>query len=164
MGRGPVEVTQEDCCMKSIAAFALGLGLLALLGSTARTDDKKPEAPKLEGKYTLVGGKKNDKPIDDDAKKGEFTFTADKVTIKGMGMTFVMGYKLDAKQTPIHIDMEILEGIEGSKGTKAAGIIEVKGDTLKLAYSLDKDKDDKFKRPTNFDGKDGMFFEFKKAK
>jgi uncharacterized protein (TIGR03067 family) len=114
---------------------------------------------KLDGKYELVGGKKDGTPIDDEAKKGEFIFAPDKITIKGMGLTFEMGYKLDPKTTPMNIDMEILEGPEGAKGTKAAGIIEVKGDMIKLAYSLDKDK-----RPKNFEGKEGNMFEFKKVK
>ena len=88
----------------------------------ARKDEKKADAPKLEGKYTLVGGKTGGKDIDDEAKKGGFSFTADKITIDGMGMKFVMGYKLDAKVTPIAIDMEILEGPEGAKGTKARAL------------------------------------------
>ena len=157
--------------MKTFATFALGLGLIVLLGTSGWSDDKKEEKKtdtkaetKLEGKYTLVGGKRNDKPIDDESKKAEYTFTADKVTIKGKDTSFVMSYKLDPKTNPMEIDMEIVDGPDGTKGAKAAGIVELKGDTLKLAYSMDKDKDDKLKRPKNFDGKEGMAFEFKKAK
>jgi len=152
--------------MKTLIAFVVGLGLVGF-ASTAWADDKKDEkgdAPKLSGKYTLVSGKKNDKPIDEDSKKGEYDFGPEKITIKGNGITFVMGYKLVSKANPAEIDMEILEGPEGTKGSKAAGIVEVKGDTLKLAYSMDKDKDDKIKRPKTFDGKEGFVFEFKKAK
>jgi uncharacterized protein (TIGR03067 family) len=150
--------------MKTIAAFTLGLGLVASmsLGRTSRADDKdekKGDAPKLAGKYELTGGKKDGTAIGDDAKKGEYSFTAEKVMIKGMGLEFVMGYKLDTKAKPIGIDMEILEGPEGSKGTKAYGIVEMKGDVLKLAYSTEKDK-----RPKDFDGKAGFMFEFKKKK
>ena len=146
--------------MKTITAFVLGLGLVGVLGfvaSTTRADDK--DAPKLEGKYKLVAGKMNDKPIGDDAKKGEYTITADKITIKGMDLTFVMSYKLDPKASPVGIDMEILEGPEGTKGSKAYGIVEMKGDTLKLAYAMEKDK-----RPKDFDGKTGNMFELKKEK
>jgi uncharacterized protein (TIGR03067 family) len=155
--------------MKTLAAFALGLGLIGFVGLPTRADDKKDEKDdkdgvKLSGKYTLVGGKKNDKAIDEDAKKGEYDFGPDKITIKGNGVTFVMGYKLVSKTNPADIDMEILDGPEGTKGSKAAGIVEVKGDTIKLAYSMDKDKDDKLKRPKTFDGKEGFMFEFKKAK
>jgi uncharacterized protein (TIGR03067 family) len=145
--------------MKTIAAFALGLGLFSCVCLSARSDEKTAEAPKLEGKYKLVGGKKNGADVDEEAKKSEFSFTADKATIKGMGLTFVMNYKLDPKTTPVGIDMDIAEGPEGTKGTKAWGIVEVKGETLKLAYALEKEK-----RPKGFEGKDGFYFEFKKIK
>src|SRR5262245_37666751 len=130
--------------MKTIAAFALGLGLIGLLGVTVgaqekKKEEKKADALKLEGKYMLVSGKKTGTDIGDDAKKGEYTISADKITIKGMGVTFVMGYKLDPKTDPVGIDMEILEGPEGTKGSKAQGIVELKGETLKLAYTMDKD-------------------------
>ncbi len=55
--------------------------------------------------------------------------------------------------------MEILEGPEGTKGSKAQGIIEQKGDTLKIAYTTDKDK-----RPKDFEGKEGNVFDLKKTK
>jgi len=145
--------------MKTIAAFALGLGLVACGGVRAFEPAKEGDPPKLDGKYTLTGGKKDGKEISDESKKGEYTITADKITIKGQDASFVMGYKLDAKTTPVSIDMEILEGIEGTKGSKAEGIVELKGEVLKLAYSIEKGK-----RPKNFDGKEGFMFEFKKAK
>ena len=132
--------------------------MLGVLGSPAPAQEKE-KAPKLEGKYTLVAGKKNGAAIDEESKKGEYTFTADKITIKGMDITFVMGYKIDPKPEPMNIDMEILEGPEGTKGSKAQGIIEVKGDTIKLAYSTDKDK-----RPKDFKGEKDFYFELKKAK
>jgi|SoiMethySBSTD1v2_1073268.scaffolds.fasta_scaffold1730247_2 uncharacterized protein (TIGR03067 family) len=142
--------------MKAIAAFALGLGLIASAGLAAQD---KGDAPKLEGKYKLVGGKRDGKEIGDESKKGEYTITADKITIKGEDAKFVMGYKVDPKTKPMNIDMEILEGVEGTKGAKAEGIVELKGDVLKLAYSIEKGK-----RPKDFDGKEGFMFEFKQAK
>lgn len=145
--------------MKTTVAIALGFGLCVCAGLAARAQDKKGEAPKLEGKYTLSAGTIKGNKIDDAAKKGSYTFTADKITIEGMGIKFVMGYKLDAKATPANIDMEILDGPEGTKGTKAQGIVEKKGDVVKLAYSTDKDK-----RPKDFDGKDSYSFELKKMK
>jgi uncharacterized protein (TIGR03067 family) len=145
--------------MRTFAAFALGLGLVGLVAPAARAQDKKDDAPKLAGKYTLEGGKRNGTPIDDEAKKGEFAFTADRITIEGMGVKFVMSYTLDPKMSPVGIDMEIVDGPEGTKGAKAQGIVEVKGDTLKLAYAIDKDK-----RPKDFEGKEGFLFEFKRKK
>ncbi len=136
--------------------FALAVGALACLALTSRAADEKTD---LTGKYTLVSGKKNGTAVDDTVKKAEYTATADKFTIKGGEFKFVMGYKIDPKATPVAVDMEILEGPDGSKGTKALGIIEMKGDTLKLAYSLEKDK-----RPKDFEGKTGFLFELKKEK
>ena len=141
--------------MKTFATFALLLGFLG--AAAARGEDTKP--PKLDGKYTLVGGKKGGMPISDDSKKGEYIFAPEKITIKGMDLTFVMGYKIDPKTSPMQIDMEILDGPEGTKGSKAQGIIEVKGDVIKLAYSTEKDK-----RPKDFKGESDFSFEFKKAK
>jgi len=143
--------------MKTTAAIALGFGLCVSMGLAARAQEKKGAAPKLEGKYTLTAGTIKGNKIDDAAKKGSYAFTADRITIEGMGIKFVMSYKLDAKTTPPNIDMEILEGPEGTKGTKAQGIVEKKGDVVKLAYSTDKDK-----RPKDFDGKDSFSFELKK--
>jgi uncharacterized protein (TIGR03067 family) len=173
--------------MKTIVAVVLGLGLFGCLEVAARTQDKKEDkkeekksdkkvdAPILEGKYKLVSGKRNNEVLGDDAKKWDYTITSstialwgypitsNTITIKNPDITFVMFYKLDPTTTPINIDLEILEGPEGTKGAKASGIIEVKGDILKLAYSMEKDKD-KDKRPKNFDGKEGNMFEFKKEK
>jgi uncharacterized protein (TIGR03067 family) len=148
----------EDDRMKLFVVGALGWSLLVVAGfSTAQ--DKKTETPKLEGNYKLVGGKVNGSPIGEEAKKGEYSIIAEKFTIKGMGITFVIGYTLDPKTTPVSIDLVILEGPEGTKGSKAQGIIELKGDTLKLAYTMEKDA-----RPKNFEGKEGNVFELKKSK
>jgi uncharacterized protein (TIGR03067 family) len=136
--------------------FALAAGLAACLALTARAADEKID---LSGKYTVVSGKKNGADIDEKAKKATYTVTADTFTIAGGDVKFVINYKLKTDKTPVEIDMSIAEGPDGSKGTPAVGIIEVKGDTLKLAYSLDKEK-----RPKNFDAKDGYYIELKKDK
>lgn len=163
--------------MKIIAAVVLGLGLMGcpIFAGWAqekkedkkedkkdekkedKKETKKVEAPKLEGEYKLVSGKLNNMAVGEEAKKFEYTFTSEKMTLKNPEYKFVMGYKLDLKTTPINIDMEILEGPEGTKGSKAAGIIEVSGEVVKLAYSMEKDK-----RPKNFEGKEGNLFELKK--
>ena len=161
--------------MKMIAAVVLGLGLIGCPVLAGWAQDKKEEkkedkkedkkeakmadAPKLAGEYKLVSGKLNAVAVGDEAKKFEYTFTTEKMTIKNPEYKFVIGYKLDLKTTPINIDMEIQEGPEGTKGSKAMGIIEMKGEIVKLAYSMEKDK-----RPKDFEGKDGNLFELKKSK
>ncbi len=139
--------------MKTIA---LAFGLAACLGLAARAEDKKID---ISGKYTVVSGKKNGADIDEKAKKATYTVTADTFTIAGGDVKFVINYKLKTDKTPVEIDMSIAEGPDGSKGTPAVGIVEVKGDTLKLAYSLDKEK-----RPKDFEGKTGYYIELKKTK
>jgi uncharacterized protein (TIGR03067 family) len=136
--------------------FALLAGLVACAGLTARAADDKLD---ISGKYALVAGKKNGADVDEKSMKATYTVTKDQFTIAGGEFKFVMGYKLDASKTPASIDMEIQEGPEGSKGTKAVGIVELKGDVLKLAYTLDK-----VKRPKDFDGKTGFYMEMKKEK
>lgn len=151
--------------MKAIAAFSLGM--VGLVGLAAGQDK---EAPKLEGKYTLVAGKVNGKDVADESKKAEYTLTADKITIAGGDFKFVIGYRLDPKTTPTNVDMEILEGPEGAKGLKALGIVEAKDGVVKLAYAVGKEKDEKdktketAKRPKDFKGEKDFYFELKKAK
>jgi uncharacterized protein (TIGR03067 family) len=134
--------------------FAVAAGLVLALGLTARAEDIK-----LEGKYTVVTGKKEGKPIDEKAKKATYTATADTFTIEGGKEKFVIGFKIKPGTDPVEIDMAIASGPDGTKGTVALGIIEVKGDTVKLAYSLDKEK-----RPKDFEGKSGYYIELKRAK
>ncbi|MFM8271320.1 MAG: TIGR03067 domain-containing protein [Gemmata sp.] len=136
-------------------ALVLTAGLVACGALVARADEKAD----LSGKYTLVAGKKNGAAVDEAAKKAEYSATADKFTIRAGDTKFVMSYRIDPKATPANIDMEIVEGPDGTKGTKALGVVEIKGDTVRLAYSLEKDK-----RSTDFDGKTGFYFELKKAK
>lgn len=145
--------------MKKLAVLTLGLFACAALVGRTHAQDKKADAPKIEGKWTLTDGKKNGSPIDDNSKKSAYTIDKDKITIEGNGAKFVMGYKIDAKDTK-KVDFEILESpIPDLKGSKAQGILELKGDDLKIAYSTEKAD-----RPKNFDGKDGFLFIFKKAK
>ena len=146
--------------MKTFAVIAVAL--VGCAGLVGRADDKpaKGDAPKLEGKYTLVSGTKNGTDVDDNAKKAKYEFEAKTITIDMGDMKFVMTYTLDGKGDTAKIDMEITESpIADLKGSKAYGIVEKKGDTLKLAYALEKDK-----RPTDYSGKDGFTYELKTAK
>jgi uncharacterized protein (TIGR03067 family) len=136
--------------------FALAAGVLLTFGLTARAEEKIEP-----GKYTVVSGKKDGKDIDEKAKKMKYTITADSFMIESgeeKKEKLVISYKLKAG-TPVEIDMAVSEGPDGTKGLTAAGIVEVKGDTVKLAYALDKEK-----RPKDFDGKTGYLIELKKAK
>jgi len=121
--------------------IAVSLSLVLVLGIAlaARADDAKKdakfEASKLEGKWTYVSGKKAGENSAKEALAGTVEITKDKLTIPGPeGKPMPIGYKLDAKGSPVKIDMEILDGM--FKGGKAEGIIELKGDELKLCYAM----------------------------
>jgi uncharacterized protein (TIGR03067 family) len=120
---------------------------------TIRNPDDKREEKKEDKKDD--DGKKDDGKKDDkkDTKKD------DNAKKESKPLIFSIGYKLDAKTNPINIEMEILDGPDGTKGIKASGIVELKGDVLKLAYIMEKDK-----RPKNFDGKEGLTFELHRLK
>jgi uncharacterized protein (TIGR03067 family) len=134
-------------------AMILLTATLLALPFTQAADDKNFS---IEGSYTLVSGKRFGASIDEESKKGRYTIDKDRITIVAKGVKFVMSYKLPPKTRPTAIDMEILEGPEGTVGAKALGIVERTGDTLKLAYLLEKDR-----RPKSFEGNDGMLFIFK---
>lgn len=138
--------------MRKVAVLALVLGV----SFVCRAEDKKADAPKLEGTYKLVAGKKNGEAVGDDAKKSNLVVTDKKMTLGNADGKFVFLYKVDGK----NIDLEIEEApFEGLKGTKAYGILELKDGTLKLAYATEKDK-----RPKDYEGKEGFYFEMKKEK
>jgi uncharacterized protein (TIGR03067 family) len=148
--------------MKGIrmAAFA---ALVAIVVPTMadEKDAKKFDAEKLVGTWSITKGKKMGNAVGDDAKKGDYVITKDKISLKeGDKALFVFEYTIDAKASPIAIDMTISESaIDGVKGSKAKGIIELKGDELKITYDgMGGD------RPKKFDDDKSFAFELKRKK
>jgi uncharacterized protein (TIGR03067 family) len=115
-------------------------------------------ALRWEGQYRLLEGKIQGKPLDEAARKAEYHIDAKAITIKGKGAVFVIQYQLDTSMEPIGIDMVIAQGPEGTKGSKAVGIVAFDGKQVKLAYAMSD------KRPVDFSGKDGMYFLLEKLK
>ena len=111
-----------------------------------------------EGNYRLLEGKIQGKPLDEAARKAEYHIDAKSITIKGKGAAFVIQYQLDTSMEPIGIDMIIVKGPEGTKGSKAVGIVAFDGKQVKLAYAMSD------KRPVDFSGKEGMYFLLEKLK
>jgi uncharacterized protein (TIGR03067 family) len=135
---------------------------LALAVSPALADEKKADfdASKLEGKWKITAGEKFGEKVDPKSIEGEVTITKDTIIIKGNDMTHMMKFTLDTKASPVAISMEGTEG--PAKGFKSEGIIEVKGDEVKLCYAMPEEK-----RPTTFGTKKGdknLFFVMKRAK
>jgi uncharacterized protein (TIGR03067 family) len=103
-------------------------------GATGQDKDDKFDAAKLVGTWKYVSGVKDGKKLDAaDLKDQTVTITKETFTLKSKD-TFVMKYVVDAKNKPIGIKFEITESPFGP-GAKAEGIIELKGDELKICYA-----------------------------
>ena len=118
---------------------------------TASENDQKGKAAgldseKLVGTWTYVSGQKNGEKIDPDRFKGQTVAIAkEKFTLKGEA-TFVMSYKLDAKQSPARVSFTMTESPFGA-GATAEGIIELSGDELKVCYADTGEAPKKFEAP-----------------
>jgi uncharacterized protein (TIGR03067 family) len=112
------------------------------LGAPAPKEAPK-EIPKLEGDWVVesISGPK-------DAPPGSvtFRFTADKIMIleAKRERSEDAGYTVDLKKTPAEIDINPERGV---KGMTVLGIIEVKGDTMKLCFTKEGGE-----RPKEFKG------------
>jgi uncharacterized protein (TIGR03067 family) len=148
--------------MKTILSLAFLFGFSFTQAADEKKADAKFDAEKMLGKWKVTDGKKKGTAIGDDAKKGLYEITKDKIHIKGDDGKdmFVMEYTVDAKASPATIDMKItvapMEGIVGSKGL---GIVSVDGDTFKISY----DPEGK-NRPGKFDSDDFYNFTLKREK
>jgi uncharacterized protein (TIGR03067 family) len=148
--------------MKAVSTCCLAL--LLGVAVTAEEGAKKPEPldpAKLVGDWTYVSGVKAGEKLPADHLAGKVTFTKDTVLVPaGKDMKFVMAYKIDPKASPATIDLDIKDG--PVKEGKAAGIIALEGDELKLCYAVAPGK-----RPEKFEStKDNgaMYFVLKRAK
>jgi uncharacterized protein (TIGR03067 family) len=131
-------------------AIGLGAGIFLLVWSPLGAADKddKFDADKMVGTWTYVSVEKNGQKADNDnIKEGKVKIAKDKLTLEGSGGTFVLKYKLDTTKKPVAIDLEITEG--DGQGSTAKGIIEMKGDELKLCYSMSDEA------PKKFEAKEG---------
>jgi uncharacterized protein (TIGR03067 family) len=114
----------------------------------AADKDDKFDAGKMVGTWTYVSVEKNGQKADNDnVKEGKVKIAKDTITLEGTGGTFVLKYKLDTTKKPVTIDLKISEG--DGEGSTAKGIIEVKGDELKLCYSMSD------QAPKKFESKEG---------
>ena len=137
--------------------FAVALFVAPVVG-----EDKKeaPTALKLDGTWKVISGEKFGAKSDPKAIQGDVTISKDTITIKGPDMTHVMTFKLDTKASPIAITMTGKEG--PAKDFTAEGIIEIKGDEMKLCYAMPMEK-----RPTKFESPNDskvLYFVLKRAK
>ena len=97
-------------------------------------DDK--DAGKLEGTYTIVSGERGGEKIPAERIQGAMlTITADKLTAtdKDKKEFFAATYTLDRTAKPYRI---MMVATTPKAGEKAAGVIQVSGDTVTICYNL----------------------------
>jgi uncharacterized protein (TIGR03067 family) len=141
----------------------LGAATFVLLaGSIVAADDKdKFDAGKMVGTWTYVSGEKNGTKVDPETLKGgTVKITKETITLESPQGKFVIKYTLDTKNSPVSLAMEMTESPFGA-GAMAKGIIDVKGDELKLCYSTEGDAPKKFETK---EGSNSHLFVLKKSK
>lgn len=141
----------------------LGAATFVLLaGSIVAADDKdKFDAGKMVGTWTYVSGEKNGTKVDPETLKGgTVKITKETITLESPQGKFVIKYTLDTKNNPVSLAMEMTESPFGA-GAMAKGIIDVKGDELKLCYSTEGDAPKKFETK---EGSNSHLFVLKKSK
>jgi len=112
------------------------LASLLFLAPGSWADDKA--ATDIQGRWTITAGENEGQPVSADKLTGNrVVITADTIAAldKEQQKLYVATYKLDRSKQPMAISMMVAEGKD--KGKKAEGIIAVKGDELRLAYSLE---------------------------
>jgi uncharacterized protein (TIGR03067 family) len=123
--------------MRTVMLMGLAAALLVGAGTTRSEEKDKPkfDAAKLVGTWKFVSGEKEGTKSAEEALKGKVEITKDVIKIiASEDLVFVMKYKLDTDAKPVGIT---IEGTEGPvKDQTIKGIIELDGDTLKLAYGL----------------------------
>jgi uncharacterized protein (TIGR03067 family) len=91
----------------------------------------------LVGLYTIVRGEEEGVPEPDERVKGSMVrFSEDRVVVVDKENKEIYGaeYKLDPRHSPAQITMTSKLG--AGEGQVARGLIEKKGDTVRLVYSL----------------------------
>lgn len=136
--------------MQKLLASIVCFSLCAVLTATA--GDKG--APKIEGAWNVTGGTFDGKKIPDEAfakLNATLTFKEGKYISTIMGKQDESGtYVLDAKKTPAHMDLTILEGKD--KGKMQVGLVKVEGDTMTFVVAKPGIKE----RPKDLEGGEGI--------
>jgi len=113
--------------LTSVLALALPVVVFA---------DDKAKPTKLDGTYTVVSGEHGGKPIPEaDLKGSVVTFAGDRITgtDKDKKEFFAATFMVDTTAKPMKI---VMTSTSPKAGEKAAGVIQVDGDTIRLAYNL----------------------------
>ena len=126
----------------------VAVGLLMPTSPAKANDAKKDE--KLRSTWVVVSAECNGKSAES-SKGDQFTFSADKVTVKTKVKTSKhQPYIVDTSKTPKEIDITDGQG-------KSLGIYELDGDSLKLCYWPGE-------RPSEFTSKSALLLVLKRHK
>lgn len=123
--------------MRTIGLLVLGITFWILGPALTGAGDKKEglDVAKLVGKWVYVSGEKAGEAIPaKNLKNQKVSVDKENFTLTGDDALFIMKYEVDAKKSPAEIKFVITKSPFGP-GAKGAGIIEVKGDEMKLCYN-----------------------------
>ena len=115
---------------------------LAVVAIQAKADEPtktSQAARELVGRYQLVSGEKDGHSIPPDRIKGStMRIAANAMTTfdKDEKEVYVATYELDTSTRPWRITMTAKVAPDKGEGSKASGLIEKNGDTVKLIYAL----------------------------
>ena len=135
------------------ATWLCACAFLFMLYPFARADDEKKgdkfDAAKMVGTWTYESGEKNGEKLDKDHfKDSKVVVTKETITLEGPQGKFVIKYTLDTKKNPVGLSMTMTESPFGA-GAMAQGIVELKGDELKICYAAEGEA------PKKFEAKEG---------
>ena len=140
--------------MRTAAWLGVCAFLFVVCPLTRADDDKKEkddkfDATKMVGTWNYVSGEKNGEKLDKDHfKDSKVTITKETITLDGPQGKFVIKYTLETKKSPVGLSMTMTESPFGA-GATAQGIVEVKGDELKICYAAEGEA------PKKFEAKEG---------
>jgi uncharacterized protein (TIGR03067 family) len=124
--------------MKTITA--IGLIALGLVWSQVDAGGRKSDPKDMIGMYRIVEGTRNGKKIADEHLKDiKVRIAANAITTyaKDKQEVYAATYEVhNNNQKPWRITMTATITPVDGKGTKAEGLIEMKGDTVQLIYAL----------------------------
>lgn len=127
------------------AVCCSGLLIAGLSRAQEDSTQRAAEAEKLVGTYEVFSGERNGEKIAADRLKGiTIKIAANAITTydKDEKEVYAATYKLDTSKKPWQIMMTATitpvddDPSRGGKGTKAAGLIGVRGDSVMLIYAL----------------------------
>lgn len=120
----------------------LTLGLALMGTSSVLADDEKgdPVPANLLGTYRIVAGQDNGQTVPSKKLEGikvRITPGVIATTDEDGEELYVVKFNLNTDASPWKIAMTMSGGPHGERGTEAKGILDIDGDTVRLAYAVE---------------------------